>query len=69
MSSRIRDFQAVRARNLTENSSTYHPTTSNISNMQSHNNTKNSFTSSFLKKPKADVCVTCVNKNMNLSKK
>lgn len=69
MESRNRDFKAVRTRNLTENSSTYRMTTSNISNLQSQNYKTNSNTSSFLKKPKADVCVTCVNKNMNLSKK
>jgi hypothetical protein len=70
MKTRNREFNDVRNKNLVKSST-------NLSNysynnaISHHQNAANnqSFTSSFIKKTKPDVCVTCVNKKIVNEKK
>jgi hypothetical protein len=70
MKSRNREFNETRNRNLAQtysnlsNSSSYHPSFNQAKGLDNH-----SFTSSFIKKSKPDVCVSCVNKKIATDKK
>lgn len=70
MKTRNREFNEVRNQNLAK--SAYNPSVySNFNPTSRQQNTANnqSFTSSFIKKAKLDVCVTCVNKKIVNEKK
>lgn len=70
MKTRNREFNEARNKNLAQSSVTLplHSSYNGSSQMQNRANNQ-SFTSSFLKKQKPDVCVTCVNKKIANEKK
>jgi hypothetical protein len=70
MKSRNREFGDARNKNLAMSSLNL-STRSNINPTSQYQNaaTNQSFTSSFAKKAKPDVCVTCVNKKIVVEKK
>lgn len=70
MKSRVREFNEVRSNHLAKTQSSISIGANlNLSQRQSNLSNNQSFTSSFLKKTKPDVCVTCVNKKIATDKK
>lgn len=70
MKSRVREFNEARSNNLAKTQSSISIGANlNMSHRQITTSNNQSFTSSFLKKNKPDVCVTCVNKKIATDKK